>query len=463
MTSSKLCALCNGIIDAGWLAAVVVTPLYFNGYSSTVVEPDKLAVLRTIVSIMAAAWLVQWIEQRRKPSPQPAVSLRAPFVLPMLLLVAVHLLATFTSIVPRISFFGAYSRPQGVDAILTYVVLFALVLSGLRTRRQLNRLIEAIILTSFPVALYGIIQQLGLDPQQWSDYFGDRITSTLGNPIFLAAYLIILFPITFAKIVENLRALVQARRAMAPQVAGVVVYAAIACVQSAAIVLAQSRGPWLGWFAGFFLFVVLLALAFRYQRFVIGVFGLGFAGIVFLVILNLPGAALQPLRALPMLDRLGRLANPTGEFRLLTWSNAARLVMPHAPVQFPDGAPERLNVIRPLVGYGPDTMALVYPQVSSPDPFSLNTVTDRSHNGTWDALVITGMLGLLAYQFLFLSIFFYGLRGLGLLETQRACKTFIALWFGLGLAGGLSAILVGQPGLLGVGMPAGNIAAVLIV
>jgi hypothetical protein len=43
---SKLSAWCNGIIEAGWIAALVIAPLYFNGYTSTVIEPDKLALLR---------------------------------------------------------------------------------------------------------------------------------------------------------------------------------------------------------------------------------------------------------------------------------------------------------------------------------------------------------------------------------------------------------------------------------
>src|SRR5574337_122300 len=36
------------LIEAGWLAAVVVVPLFFNVYSSRVFEPDKLTTLRSI-------------------------------------------------------------------------------------------------------------------------------------------------------------------------------------------------------------------------------------------------------------------------------------------------------------------------------------------------------------------------------------------------------------------------------
>jgi len=42
MTSSKLSAFCDRIIEVGWLAAVIAAPLFFNVYSSRVFEPDKL-------------------------------------------------------------------------------------------------------------------------------------------------------------------------------------------------------------------------------------------------------------------------------------------------------------------------------------------------------------------------------------------------------------------------------------
>lgn len=48
MSSTKLSAYCSRVIEAGWIAAVVLVPLYFNVYSSRVFEPDKLTLLRSI-------------------------------------------------------------------------------------------------------------------------------------------------------------------------------------------------------------------------------------------------------------------------------------------------------------------------------------------------------------------------------------------------------------------------------
>ncbi len=465
MSNSKLSALCDHIIEAGWLAAVIVTPLFFSGYSSTIMDADKLALLRSIASVMAAAWLVKWIDTRRSPRSQPTASWRAPMAFPILLIVGAYLLATLTSIAPRTSLFGSYQRAQGTYTLISFVVVFAMIAQGLRTRPQFNRLIVTIILTSLPIALYGIAQKYGFDPLAWSSNFDGRSGSTVGNPIFLGAYLIMVFALTLGKTVENAYAAVTAKRAgssAAVQIVLAILYVLMASVQAIAIVVTDSRGPFLGWFAGIVMFVLLMALLWRKWQWVLGAIGFGFIGVLFLIALNLPNTPLAPLRALPAFDRLGNLANPTGEFRLFTWENAARLALPHTPIQFPDGAPDALNAIRPLVGYGPDAMPLVYAQVAPASSFSSDAGTDRSHNATWDAWVTTGLIGLIAYQLLFLSIFLYGFRWLDLIRTDRERNEFVGLWVGLGAAGALATIALGQPLYLGLALPAGNIAAIVL-
>ena len=52
MNSTKLCAFCDKIIEMCWTLAVVITPLFFNVYSSRVFEPDKLTTLRTLALLL---------------------------------------------------------------------------------------------------------------------------------------------------------------------------------------------------------------------------------------------------------------------------------------------------------------------------------------------------------------------------------------------------------------------------
>lgn len=59
---TKLSLLCEKVIEAGWLAAVIVAPLFFNPYSYRSFEPDKITLLRSITLVMVLAWLIKIIE-----------------------------------------------------------------------------------------------------------------------------------------------------------------------------------------------------------------------------------------------------------------------------------------------------------------------------------------------------------------------------------------------------------------
>ena len=39
---TKLGVFCEGVMEAGWLAALIIAPLFFNVYSDRVFEPDKI-------------------------------------------------------------------------------------------------------------------------------------------------------------------------------------------------------------------------------------------------------------------------------------------------------------------------------------------------------------------------------------------------------------------------------------
>src|SRR5262245_34316841 len=108
--ASKLSQWCDRFIEAGWLAAVIVAPLFFDIYSSRVVEPDKLTTVRSIALVMATAWLVKWIEERRNPAHETRVTWRTPMVLPTLLTIVVYMISTALSVAPRTSLLGSYQR-----------------------------------------------------------------------------------------------------------------------------------------------------------------------------------------------------------------------------------------------------------------------------------------------------------------------------------------------------------------
>ena len=457
------------------MAAVIVVPLFFNIYSSRIFEPDKITLLRTLALVILAAWLVKLVEeggfQWERISKGDAwwkTILRVPLVAPVCALALIYLLATIFSVTPRISFLGSYQRLQGTYSTLSYLVIFGAMLVNLRRRPQVERLIGAAVIASLPVSLYGVLQRNGLDPIPWGGDVTNRIASNMGNSIFVAAFLVIVFPLTALRIVESFEALLNDRGKLAPNFVRATGYVFILALQTIALYYSGSRGPWLGWAASLVIIWLGLSLIWRTRWFTIaGVVVAVLAG-VFLVTLNIPNGPLESLRDRPQFGRLGQLLNTesrTGQVRSLIWQGASELVLPHEPLEFPDGRDDSFNFIRPLIGYGPESMYVAYNRFYPPELTQVekrNASPDRSHNETWDSLVITGVLGLAVYLTLFGSALYYGLKWLGLVQTGRQRNLFLVLYLAGGLISGIGFVLWQGRGYLGVAIPFGMILGVII-
>ena len=117
---TSLALLCEKIIEASWLAALVVAPLYFDVYSSRVFEPDKITLIRSIALVMAAAWLIKKTDQVFSRS--FVVRRPNPLALPALVVAVVYIIATVFSVAPEISFWGSYQRLQGTFTTFSYLL-----------------------------------------------------------------------------------------------------------------------------------------------------------------------------------------------------------------------------------------------------------------------------------------------------------------------------------------------------
>jgi tetratricopeptide (TPR) repeat protein len=489
---TKLSRICDAIIEAGWLAALVVTPLFFNTYTNRVFEPDKIHLLRSITLVMAVAWLIQlldggWRETEGTPAGLWDRIRHTPLVLPTLVLVGAYLISTVFSVVPRISFLGSYVRSQGTYTFLCYVAIFFMVLSHMRTRAQVNRVLHAVILSSLPISIYGIIQHtqvapgVSLDPLPWGGDVTQRVAANMGNSIFVAAYLIMALFLTLERLVDGVAALINAEHGTMADALRSAGYLFVIAVQLITIIYTQSRGPQLGLAAGLLVFVALGALLAvrwaarrtrdpRWLQRVKRIIGLGLVcllalGLIFLVVLNRPTGPLARLRNSPYIGRMATLLNTTAgtnAVRVLIWEGVVDMMLkPHAPIQYPDGQPDFLNAVRPLIGYGPESMWVAYNRFYPPDLAhyeARNASPDRSHNETFDALVRTGLLGLAAQLILYGSLFYYALRWLGLMQGRGRRNLFLGLLVGGAVLGVIVPWLVeGSLRLSGIGLPVGFI------
>ncbi len=461
---TKLSVYCERVIEAGWLASLIIVPLFFDVYTERVFEEDKTPLLRSIVLLMIAAWIIRWLEERRNSAPatedRQSVWQRiyqTPILLPALILAGVYILSTALSIVPRVSFWGAYIRRQGLYSNLSYIVVFLLLLDTLRTRDQLNRLITVILLTSLPASLYGVVQHYGLDPLPWGGDVITRVSSVAGNPIFIAAYLIMVVPLTLVRVLELFHRLItdESDDTMIGPALLAGAYLFLLLIQLITIMFSQSRGPWLGLGAGLLFFVLIYALRQRVRWLTLSAIALTIAGSLFLVTFNLPNTPLEPLREMPYIGRLGQVfqtESGTGKVRVLIWEGAVDLIT--------------ANPMRLVTGYGLEAMYVAYNPYYPPDLAHVearNASPDRSHNETFDSLVTTGLLGFAAYMLLFGSLIYYALRWLGMVQTTRHRNAFIGTWIGGGLVGAvLPWFLDHSFRFLGVGLPAGIATGIIL-
>lgn len=207
------------VTEACWVLALTTVPIVFNLYSARHFEPDKAALLRSLALVAIAAVLIRWLDalvsreprlvNETAPANAPPLWRRIaalPLAVPVLLYALVYLLATALSIMPGISFWGSYQRMQGTLTHLSYIALFVAMVATLLRAEQTERVITVSMAAGFAVAGYGVLQHLGLDPLPWRGDVITRVASTMGNSIFVAAYMIMVAPLALYRLVAEVSA-----------------------------------------------------------------------------------------------------------------------------------------------------------------------------------------------------------------------------------------------------------------
>lgn len=447
----------TAVVEASWLVALLCIPIYLNVHSSRTFEPDKVALLKILAAVAAAAWLGRILAGGSVwRTGDTGTHDRRHGRWLMAAIAAFGLasgLSTVLSISPGRSWNGSFFRQQGFTTLLAYLTLVAAVAAHLRRPDQWRRAVMAIVLGSVPVSVFAIVQRLGLDtiiPQGE----GHRVGSSLGNPIFLGGYMAMTVLVTVTCVPGWIRSF-----SPGPRTGGRLALAVVAGLQIAALVLTQSRGPILGLGAG--LFIAALAWSRRAQvrrwrRLVSSAAVVASCiGVGLLVVVAAPGSQLASLRHLPTLGRLVSaldMGAPTAQVRLLIWGGVVDLETAAPPLRGIHGERDRLHRLRSVVGYGPECFDLAFNRVY---PSALGVVEDRraipdrAHCEPLDVLVTGGAVGLVAWLMLFsLSLAVAAVRAGG--EPDRAAVTRVWLWevaAAVAVAG--VAVAAGRPDLAG--------------
>jgi len=350
------------VIETGWLALVTALPLFIAPWGQNTFELPKALLLWMATAVMGATWLTHRPKQEMRSGPHTHVTLWS-------LAIGGALVASTLFSTNRLqSAQGSYERMQGALTTLCQLALFLMIVDRLRSPAQVERLLAAIAWGSAPVALYGLLQALKLDPLPWT-VEGSRVISTLGRSNFVGAYLVLVLPITLA-------CLVQARDKVRAHYTGLFV------TQLACLAATMGRAAWLGAFAAGG--VLWLAIIWQRDRRRLAVIA-ACAGI--------PGLV-AGIVALPFIPGLTGSIGARGVIWRATWS---------------------LVAARPILGYGPETFGQVFTSVFPPELVYLQgraVIVDRAHNMILDTLVTTGIVGLLAYAALIGTTLALGVRTL---------------------------------------------------
>lgn len=176
------------MIAAVFYALFIIVPLILTPWNFELFEFNKMLVVYAGAGIILGLWIVEMIRQKR------LIFLRTPFDLPLLLFLASQILATVFSVDPHTSIWGYYSRFHGgLLSTISYLTLFWAYSTFMRSKTQ--KVVGVILSTGLVVSLYGIAERLGIDKTLWIQDVQNRVFSTLGQPNWLAAYLIMLIPL----------------------------------------------------------------------------------------------------------------------------------------------------------------------------------------------------------------------------------------------------------------------------
>ena len=228
----SLGAWCSRIIRISFYLLFILVPLILTPWNYELFEYNKMVVVYGLTAIIAGAWIIQMLADRT------IRIAKTPLDIPIALFVVSQLVSTLFSMDPHVSWFGYYSRFNGgMWSVLAYVVLYYAFVTHFP---PVKKILNTIVAIAALVALYGVAEHFGIDKNLWVQDVQSRVFSTLGQPNWLAAFLIAVLPISFYFLVSN----AAGRTAM--QVIKLVFGASTALLFFLVILYTRSRSGFLG-------------------------------------------------------------------------------------------------------------------------------------------------------------------------------------------------------------------------
>ncbi len=152
-----------------------------------------MIVVYLLTTVIATAWISEMVIQKK------FLVRRTLLDIPLLIFLAIQFISFLYSTDQHISWFGYYSRFNGgLASTLCYSLLYWAFVTFM-DKKSTEKLINWAIASAVLVAIYGILEHFGIDAKYWVQDVRNRVFSTLGQPNWLAAYLValIFIPISY--------------------------------------------------------------------------------------------------------------------------------------------------------------------------------------------------------------------------------------------------------------------------
>ncbi|MBI2121715.1 MAG: O-antigen ligase family protein [Candidatus Sungbacteria bacterium] len=286
--------------------------------------------------------------------------------------IVILFLADLFSPNPYRAFFSNYERMEGFMMLFHLYIYFVMLASVFKTRRDWLIFFHSTLIASLIVSYIALTQRLGY---RISLQGGFRVDSTIGNPTYLAAYLVFHIWLLFILLYQFwkkwwLSAL----------------YGAALIFELIIIYFTATRGATLA-IAGALIFLSIASVVFWKKMFPAVSQMRKWAGAVLFTVAAIPfifwfARESDFVRSSPVLSRLTSYSfqERTIQSRFMIWRMSSKAVLE-----------------RPIFGWGQENYYLVFQKYFDPRLYQQEPWFDRSHNVFFDWLIHAGFLGLLSY------------------------------------------------------------------
>lgn len=188
----------DALIEMFLLVIIFLVPVIFDRRLGIVFSGTKIAWLRVFVAVTMSAWVIKLLVRREHRF------VRTVLDWPIAAYLLTTTVAALTSVQVYISLTGFYGRFEGLSTWYIFALLFFLVTNFVHNSTQIKRIITAVVSSATLMSIYGVIQRQEIDPYMWGGVITwQRVIGTIGQPNFLAAYVLMAFFLGLVLLLEK--------------------------------------------------------------------------------------------------------------------------------------------------------------------------------------------------------------------------------------------------------------------